>query len=198
LYIQMFRIFTRVHVCMSETHHIWHAHETDSWEPIMVKRTLVGPLYVAVAWILLISYQSFTRVAVHSLALLLEDIMPQTTTHLILYLDQIVYIHTFAWIFLATSVIPSIILSRTKSTLLQFLLVLVLSFTGLYLVDSIADILGRNVTQEILNWGNSLKNPALAAIYLLTPYISMLIIDLYTRRRSHRKQESKTIASVSS
>lgn len=149
----------------------------------MEKGLLAAPIYMAVAWTVLISYQSFTKIAVQSLVQQLELFIPETAAWLTARIDQVVFIHAFAWIFLATSAIPSLLLRRTRSILLQFLLVLALSFTGLYLADVVAHALGREVTQDILGLGVLLENPALAAAYLLLPYLCMLAIDLYTMRR---------------
>ncbi len=155
----------------------------------MAKGLLAAPLYVAVAWTLLISYQSFTKVAVQSVVQQLQIHLPDAAAWLTPHIDEVVFIHAFAWIFLATSAIPSLLLRRTQSMLLQFLLVLALSFTGLYLAGIVAQALGREVTQDILGLSVWLENPVLAALYLLAPYLGMLTIDLYTLRRTLRHKE---------
>lgn len=156
----------------------------------MEKGLLAAPLYIAVAWTLLISYQSFTKIAVQSVVQQLHVYLPEPAAWLTARIDQVVFIHAFAWIFLATSVIPSLLLRRTPSMLLLFLLVLALSFAGLYIADVVAQALGREITQDILGLGPLLENPVLAALYLLVPYVCMLAIDLYTMRKASRLDEN--------
>jgi len=156
----------------------------------MAKGLLAAPLYVAVAWTLIISYQSFTRVAVQSVVQQLQIHLPDAAAWLTPHIEQVVFIHAFAWIFLATSVIPSLLLRRTQSMLLQFLLVLALSFAGLYLAGIVAQALGREITQDILGLGVWLENPVLAVLYLLAPYLGMLTIDIYTMRKASRPQQT--------
>lgn len=81
----------------------------------MGKTALLAPLYVSVAWTFLVSYQLFTQTAVSTLVAYVNMIWPAVGGWLSLRIDLIVFVYAFAWVFLLSSVIPSVILGRERS-----------------------------------------------------------------------------------
>ena len=92
---------------------------------------LMVPLYISVAWRLIITYQLFTQTAVYSFTDYLGNVLPSLGGLLNTRIDTVVFIHTFAWIFVLASVVPSIILGKGRSILLQFFLCLTLTFVAI-------------------------------------------------------------------
>jgi hypothetical protein len=133
---------------------------------------------------MVISYQIFTQTAVHSIATSLAEIWPSMGEVLLPNLHLIVFIHAFAWIFVLSSVIPSIILGK-RSILLQFLLVLTLTLIAVFLENILA-----NQVQGLFVW---FQNPLIAGAYLSAPYLFMLYLDLHSRKTQTRKSVQETM-----
>ena len=152
----------------------------------MGKAAFTAPLYVSVAWTLIISYQLFTQTAVTSITNILNQFLPSIGSWLILKTDIVVFIHAFAWIFVLSSVIPSIILGKGRSILIQFWLCLTLVLVALLFEDILTIIIGgQPITkfQALLLW---LQNPVLAGLYLSIPYLFMFYLDLRQRKKKVR------------
>jgi len=146
------------------------------------KATVTAPLYVCVAWTLIISYQLFTQTAVYSVITLLNAFWPSVGSWLILRIDTVVFIHAFAWIFVLSSVIPSVILGKGRSVLVQFFLCLTLVLVAT-LVEDALKVMMEPIYQlgSVLTW---LRNPILAGVYLSVPYLFMLYLDIRSRKKS--------------
>lgn len=54
-----------------------------------------------------------------------------------LRIDLIVFVYAFAWVFLLSSVIPSVILGRERGVLVQFVVCLILTFVAFVVQDVI-------------------------------------------------------------
>ena len=112
-------------------------------------------------------------------------------------LDMIVFIHSFAWIFLLSSVIPSLLLGKQRGVLIQFGLCLTLAFLAFVVQDAVATGLGNGALDQILGLAPLFHNPLLAAVYLLLPYLLMVWFDIRGKRKKHEwmkveKVESET------
>ena len=107
-------------------------------------------------------------------------------------LDMIVFIHSFAWIFLLSSVIPSLILGKERGVLVQFGLCLTLAFLAFVVQDALRGLNGT--LDQILGLAPLFQNPLLAAIYLSLPYFLMLGFDIRGKRKNENwvKVESET------
>jgi len=108
-------------------------------------------------------------------------------------IDIIVFVYAFAWVFVLSSAIPSFILGKERSVLVQFFVCLALTFVAL-LVQDILMTFGSGATDYLLTSAMSFNNPFLAGLYLLGPYLLMLAIDLRSRRR--RKKELEETAAT--
>ena len=155
----------------------------------MGKAAIVTPLYISVAWTLMTSYQFFTETTVRSVTTYINIFLPTIGNWLISRLDMIVFIHSFAWIFLLSSVIPSLLLGKEKGVLVQFGLCLTLAFLAFVIQDTVTGITSGALDQ-ILGLAPVFQNPALAAAYLSLPYLLMIGFDI--RSKSKKEKLLKT------
>lgn len=96
-------------------------------------------------------------------------------------LDTIVFIHSFAWIFLLSSVIPSLLLGKKRGVLAQFGVCLTLAFLAFVVQDALRGLNGT--LDQILGLAPLFQNPLLAATYLSLPYLLMLGFDIRGKRK---------------
>ena len=112
--------------------------------------------------------------------------MPSAGTWINSNVQTIVFIYAFTWIFVLSSVIPSVILGKERSVLIQYLVVLLLTLLAFYMADILLLVAGININ-HLLSAATFLTNPILAALYLAVPYIFMIGLDI----RSKRARKSK-------
>ncbi|MCW4053120.1 MAG: hypothetical protein NWE78_07940 [Candidatus Bathyarchaeota archaeon] len=160
------------------------------------KAALTAPLYISVAWSLIISYQLLTQAAVYSAITFVYSVMPSAGGVLFSRIDIIVFIHAFAWIFVLSSAIPSVILGRGRSVLLQFLICLSLTLVAFSIEEVLTDLMGTSPNSQLQILSAWFQNPLLAGLYLSAPYVLMLYIDIRSRRsrREDVHQEGAVIA----
>ncbi len=154
----------------------------------MGKAALATPVYIALAWTLMISYQLFTQTAVSAVTTYISMLSPATGTWFTTHIDTIVFIYAFAWVFVLSSVIPSILLGKGRSVLVQFLVCLALTFIAL----TLQDILTAQATTPIaglFTLTTLLQNPIFAVGYLLMPYVLMITIDIRARKKHQKTQQ---------
>lgn len=147
----------------------------------------ITPLYISVAWTLMVSYQLFTQTAVTTVTDYIEMFWPSVGAWLVSRIDMIVFVYAFAWVFLLSSAIPSAILGKERGVLIQFFVCLTLTFMAFVIQDVLTTYGGRQIDQ-IFSLVALFRNPFLAVGYLLIPYILMLALDISFRRR-HKKEE---------
>ncbi|MDH5481503.1 MAG: hypothetical protein OEY22_01290 [Candidatus Bathyarchaeota archaeon] len=148
----------------------------------------ITPFYIAVAWTLMISYQLFTQTAVATVLTYLSMFWPSTSAWLSSRIDMIVFIYAFAWVFVLSSVIPSIILGRERSVLVQFCVCLTLTFVAFMIQDIITNY-GAGITDQLLGSTTWFHNPILAVGYLSMPYMLMLMFDIRSRKSQKKTEE---------
>jgi hypothetical protein len=153
------------------------------------------PLYVSVAWILMVSYQMFTETAVKSLINFINILCPFVGEWLIYRVGMIVFVSAFAWVFVLSSALPSVILGRERSVLAQFFVCLTLTFLAFIAFDSLKAY-GGHVISYMLSFATLLENPFAALAYLSMPYIIMLVIDLQTRKRNRKRKALENVTNV--
>jgi hypothetical protein len=161
-------------------------------DDLMVRAALTTPLYISSIWISLITYQMFTSVAVISVVRSIDPFFPSIHEFLMPRIDRIEFIYSFAWIWVMTSLIPSLILKR-KSALLQFAVVLVLTFLALEFGSILSLAFGRDLVEQIFEVAAWLGNPWLATLYLLSPFLIILSVDFYERRKEKLKEKPQPV-----
>jgi len=151
------------------------------------KAAFTAPLYVCVAWTLIISYQLFTQTAVNSVVTSLNTFWPSLSSWVIFRIDTMVFIHAFAWIFVLSSVIPSVILGKGRGVLVQFFLCLTLVLVATLIEDALTIMIERQPIYQLENLSTWLQNPILAGVYLSVPYLFMLYLDIRSKKKNKDK-----------
>lgn len=159
----------------------------------MGKWALATPIYISSSWTLMISYQLFTRIAVTASLEHINFLYPSIGSWLLSKSDIIVFIYAFAWVFVLSSVIPSLILGKNRSVLIQFIVVLTLSWIPILIQDSIVTILGGKTIYQILDVTFLFTNPAIAFGYLFIPYLIMILVDVRTRLQGQQSSNEREV-----
>lgn len=94
---------------------------------------------------------------------------------------MVVFVYAFAWTFVLSSAIPSVLLGKDRGVLVQFFVCLTLTFLAFVLVDLMEIYAGTSLTQ-LLNFSIIFTNPILATLYLALPYIFMIGLDFGSKR----------------
>jgi hypothetical protein len=147
-------------------------------------------MYLSISWVLTVSYQLFTDTAVKAIATQITLSWPVAGAWLNSNVETIVFIYAFTWIFVLSSVIPSVILGKERSILLQYLVVLILTLIAFFMADILQAVGGIQVNQ-IFEAATLLKNPIVAGLYLAIPYIFMIGLDIRSKKRYRTKQITK-------
>jgi hypothetical protein len=155
------------------------------------KATVLTPMYISVAWILMTTYQFFTETTVESVTAFINIYAPIVGSWMTARLDMIVFIHSFAWIFLLSSVIPALLLGKERGVLVQFGLCLSLAFLTFIVKDAVTDITSGTLDQ-ILGLAPLFQNSVLAAAYLSLPYLLMIGFDIRSKRKKEKWLNLKT------
>ncbi len=161
-----------------------------------MRAALTTPLYISSVWVLLITYQMFTSVAVISVVQSMGPFFPSIQEFLMPRIDRIEFMYSFAWIWVMTSLIPSLILKR-RSALLQFVVVLVLTFLAVEFQSILFFAFGGEFVEQIFGVAVWLGNPWLATLYLLSPFLVILSVDLYARRKKKLEEKSQLLSQTS-
>jgi len=161
-------------------------------------KAALAPLYISVAWTLMISYQLFTQTAVVTVVKFLNETWPSTiSVWLASRVETIVFIHAFAWIFVLSSVIPSILLGKERSVLIQFFVCLTLTIAAFWIKDNLPTLIGgqpiENLISQIFSLAAFFHNPFLAGLYLSAPYLFMVGLDVHSHKNSKEKRIIKSI-----
>ena len=152
----------------------------------MRKGILITPAYISSVWALMISYQLFTQTAVTTIIDAINGVWPSIGTWLFSRIDMIVFIFAFAWVFILSSALPTVILGRNRSVVIQFLVVLTLTFVSFVIQDGLLTVFGGATMAQILNLAHLFTNPVIALGFLSLPYVVMFLLD----RRSRRTRSS--------
>ncbi|MCW4015315.1 MAG: hypothetical protein NWF06_03010 [Candidatus Bathyarchaeota archaeon] len=148
----------------------------------MGKSALLTPIYVSVAWTLMTSYQLFTETTVKTVTSSINTYLPTIGEWMAARLDLIVFIHSFAWIFLLSSFIPSLLLGKQRGVLVQFAVCLTLAVLANIVQGAVTGI-GQGPLDQILGLAPLFQNPVLATAYMSLPYGLMLWFDIRGKRK---------------
>jgi hypothetical protein len=153
-------------------------------------KTALAPVYISIAWVLIISYQMLTQTAVETVIAAIGMLWPSgVSMWLTSRMQTIVFIHAFAWIFLLSSVIPSKVLGEERSVLALFFFCLTLSIVPIWIKDTLPLVTENPIANQVLSLAGLFEFPLFAALFLALPYLLMLWIDLRARRESRRIKE---------
>jgi hypothetical protein len=140
----------------------------------------------------MISYQLFTETAVTTLITQVNAFIPSVGFWLSSRIEMVVVIYAFAWVFVLSSAIPSLILGKERSVLVQFFVCLTLTFVAFVLMDILQSYAGASLAQ-LLSFAFLFNNPVLAALYLSLPYLIMIGVDVRSRRQNKAKNDKEPL-----
>jgi hypothetical protein len=149
----------------------------------MGKATLLTPVYMSVAWTLMTTYQLFTEITVNTITNFIVTVVPTVGEWMLARIDLIVFIHSFAWIFLLSSFIPGVLLGKKRGVLVQFGVCLTLAVLANVVQGAVADASGGPLDQ-ILGLAPLFRNPLVATVYMSLPYALMAWFDIRGKRKS--------------
>ncbi|MGB9842177.1 MAG: hypothetical protein ACPLKZ_05560 [Candidatus Bathyarchaeales archaeon] len=138
------------------------------------------------------SYQLFTETAVNTLITQLNIFIPSIGLWFSSRIDMVVFVYAFAWVFVLSSLIPTLILGKERSVLIQFFVCLTLTLLAFVLVDAAKTYAGTSLTQ-LFGFASVFTNPIMAALYLSLPYILMIGVDVHSRKRNKTKKLSEKL-----
>jgi hypothetical protein len=139
----------------------------------------------------MISYQLFTETAVNSVVTQISTLLPTASVWLSSRMDLIIFVYAFAWVFVLSSAIPSVILGKERGVLAQFFVCLTLTFLAFIILDLLKTY-GGNLLNQMLSLSFLFGNPILATLYLSIPYITLIALDLRCRKRNKPKKVFET------
>ena len=97
-------------------------------------------------------------------------------------IDLIVFIHSFAWIFLLSSFIPAVLLGKQRGVLIQFGVCLTLAVLANVIQGAVTGI-GQGPLDQILGLAFLFQNPVIAIAYMSLPYLLMVWFDVRGKRK---------------
>lgn len=153
----------------------------------LAKAAWVAPLYLSIAWTLMITYQIFTQTAVSTLVTNVNTIVPSIGLWLTSRMDLVVFVYGFAWVFILSSAIPCVILGKERGVLAQFFLCLTLTFLAVVMVDILETYAALSMSQ-LLGFSYFFNNLVIASLYLVIPYVLMIALDIRSRNLNKQKQ----------
>ena len=131
-------------------------------------------VYLAIAWVLMVSYQIFTQTALTTVISSLGTSSPFLSSWLNSRLELVIFIYAFAWVFVLSSIIPTLILGKERRIFIQFLVCLALTLTVSVLFDVLKGY-GLDLSDPNLILSNSythlFSNIFFSVFYLSLPYI---------------------------
>jgi len=138
---------------------------------------------MSVAWTLMTTYQLFTEITVNTITGFIRTVVPVVGEWMTARIDLIVFIHSFAWIFLLSSCIPGVLLGKKRGVLVQFGVCLTLAVLANVVQGVVADASGGPLDQ-IFGLAPLFGNPLLATVYMSLPYAIMAWFDFRGKRKS--------------
>jgi hypothetical protein len=157
-----------------------------------MRATLLAPIYLGVSWVLTVTYQLFTDTAAKSISSNISLISPNIGSWLNSNIQTIVFVYAFTWIFVLSSVIPSAILGKQRSTLIQYAVVLTLTLIAFFMADILQTIAGIRI-EQVLGAATLLENPIVAGFYLSAPFLFMISLDIHSKKKQTQEVAKKEI-----
>ncbi len=146
----------------------------------MPKRPIVlTASYLIIAWVLMVSYQIFTQSALNTVATALSGPVPLVASWLSSGSASAVFICGFAWMFVLSAIVESLMFGKEKRLSFRFLVSLGLTLAGSAVLALLGlaglDLSNPSVLSGPFNavFGNSF----FAGFYLALPFIFMLAMD---------------------
>ena len=132
--------------------------------------------YLVLAWVLMVSYQIFTRSALTTLG----SSIPILASLINSQADLAVFICSFAWMFVLSALISIVMFGKERRLTIQFLVSIGLTLTGTALLG-LLHLAGLDISNpSVLSQPFTMLfgNVFFAFFYLALPFIFMVAVDL--------------------
>jgi hypothetical protein len=136
--------------------------------------------YLFLAWLLMVSYQIFTQTALTTVASSLSGSAPLLASWINSNANVPIFVCSFAWMFVLSSIISIVMFGRERRLTIQFLVSLALTLTGSALLG-LFHVVGFDLPNpSFLSHPSNLLfgNVFFAFFYLALPFIFMVAVDL--------------------
>ena len=137
-------------------------------------------VYLVLAWVLMVSYQIFTQKALTTVTASFGGSLPVLASLINSNVDLAVFICSFAWMFVLSSLISIFMFGKERRLTIQFLVSLALTLTGSALLG-LLHVVGLDISDPgVLSQPSNLLfgNVVFAFFYLALPFIFMVAVDL--------------------
>ncbi len=137
-------------------------------------------IYLIIAWVLMVSYQIFTQSALTTVTTSLGGSIPILASWISSEANVTIFICSFAWMFVLSSLISIIMFGKERRLTIQFLVSLALTLTGSALLG-LLHVAGLDLSNpSFLSQPFTLLfgNVFFAFFYLALPFIFMVAVDL--------------------
>ena len=155
----------------------------------MARRLLVTSILLVAAWVLMLSYQVFTKTALTTVALSLNGAVPYLASSLNSNIGIAVFICSFAWMFVLSTVISNLIFGKQRRIFIQFLIGLVLTLTASGLFDAAKWFgwdLSNPKTLLANRYAQVFNSAVFSALFLSLPFVFMIGLDLRAMMKSRK------------
>ena len=146
----------------------------------MAKSIALKAVYLVLAWVLMVSYQIFTQTALTTVTSFLGGSLPVLASWINSKADLTIFICSFAWMFVLSSLISIFMFGKERRLTIQFLVSLALTLTGSALLG-LLHVVGLDLSNpSVLSQPFTLLfgNVFFAFFYLALPFIFMVAVDL--------------------
>ena len=138
--------------------------------------------YLIAAWALMVSYQIFTQSAAGSVAIALSGPAPLVADWLASDSGSavITFVCGFAWMFVLSAIVQSLMFGRERRLSIQFMVSLGLTAAGSAVLELLNWVWGPNLANPDVISGPFtvvFNNAVFATFYLALPFIFMLVMD---------------------
>ena len=146
----------------------------------MARSIALKAVYLVLTWVLMVSYQIFTQSALTTVTSSLGVSIPVLASWINSKADLTIFICSFAWMFVLSSLISIFMFGKERRLTIQFLVSLALTLTGSALLG-LLHLVGLDLSDpSVLSQPFTLlfSNLFFAFFYLALPFIFMLAVDL--------------------
>ena len=145
--------------------------------------------FLLAAWLLMLSYQIFTKTALTTIAASLSKPASSLASALSGNIGVAVFICSFAWMFVLSSVISNLIFGKQRRIFIQFLISLALTLTASALFDAFKWAgwdLSNPKTLLSNRYAQAFGNGWFCALYLSVPFVFMIALDVHAMMQAKR------------
>lgn len=137
----------------------------------------------------MLTYQVFTKTALTSVASSLNGVVPYLASTLSSNIGLAVFICSFAWMFVLSTVISNLIFGNQRRVFVQFLIGLVLTLTASALFDAAKWFgwdLSNPKTLLTNRYAQVFNNALFSALFLSLPFVFMIAMDLRAMMKARK------------